>query len=129
MIGIFNLARPLLFLMEMKQNPGSPSPIRPEASSLTETQTETRTSLEWMTPWRVIVWDDPVNLMAYVVFIFRSLFGFSPSQAEKLMLEVHTKGKAVVWTGPQEQAEMYLTRLHCAQLKATLERESPPHSS
>ena len=54
--------------------------------------------------WNVIVWDDPVNLMSYVVLIFKKLFGFSTEKATKLMLQVHNEGKAIVTTAPRERA-------------------------
>ena len=72
--------------------------------------------------WDVIVWDDPVNLMSYVVWVFRSLFGYPEPTATKLMLQVHNEGRAVVDSGPREQAEMSAFRLHHHGLWATLER-------
>lgn len=72
--------------------------------------------------WDVIVWDDPVNLMSYVVWVFRTLFGYPKATATKLMLQVHNDGKAVVDSGPREQAEMSAFRLHHHGLWATLER-------
>lgn len=75
-------------------------------------------------PWDVIVWDDPVNLMSYVVFVFRRVFGFSEDVARKLMLEVHQKGKALVASEPREQAEMYVQQLHGYGLQATMQRST-----
>ncbi|MFA9445239.1 ATP-dependent Clp protease adapter ClpS [Egicoccus sp. AB-alg6-2] len=75
-------------------------------------------------PWDVIVWDDPVNLMSYVVFVFRRVFGFSEDVARKLMLEVHQKGKALVASEPREQAELYVQQLHGYGLQATMQRSS-----
>lgn len=72
--------------------------------------------------WNVVVWNDPVNLMSYVVWVFRTLFGYSGPEATKLMLQVHHEGRAVVHTGPREQAEMSAFRLHHHGLWATLER-------
>ncbi len=57
------------------------------------------------TPWKVIVWNDPVNLMTYVSYVFRSHFGYSRARAEELMLQVHNNGKAIVFTGSREDAE------------------------
>ena len=54
------------------------------------------------TPWVTIVWDDPVNLMSYVTHVFVSYFHYTKSKAEKLMLQVHTTGKAIVSSGPRE---------------------------
>ncbi|MGC8511834.1 MAG: ATP-dependent Clp protease adapter ClpS [Acidimicrobiales bacterium] len=75
-------------------------------------------------PWKVIVWNDPVNLMSYVTFVLQKLFGYSKERAEKLMLDVHHKGKAVVSHGPREKAEMDVFRLHEHGLWATMEHDS-----
>jgi ATP-dependent Clp protease adaptor protein ClpS len=75
-------------------------------------------------PWVVIVWDDPVNLMDYVVFVFQEVFGFGKATATRLMLEVHNLGKSAVYSGPREQAEMFVQRLHGYSLWATMERSS-----
>jgi ATP-dependent Clp protease adaptor protein ClpS len=73
-------------------------------------------------PWQVVVLDDPVNLMEYVSRILIRIFGYSREKADTLMMDVHTKGKAIVWSGGREKAEMYVNQLHSAQLHATLER-------
>ncbi len=73
-------------------------------------------------PWLVIVWDDPVNLMSYVVFVFRKLFGYSTEHATKLMLDVHNKGKAVVSEGSKEKAELDVLGLHKHGLWATMQQ-------
>jgi ATP-dependent Clp protease adaptor protein ClpS len=75
-------------------------------------------------PWDVIVWDDPVNLMSYVVFVFRRVFGYPEPVARKLMLEVHQLGKALVASEPREQAERYVQELHGYGLQATMQRAS-----
>ena len=62
--------------------------------------------------WDVIVWNDPVNLMTYVVFVFQRVFGFNRELATKLMLEVHNAGKSLVATEPREMAELHLSQLH-----------------
>ena len=72
-------------------------------------------------PWLVIVWNDPVNLMSYVTYVFQKLFGYSKPKAEKLMLDVHQRGRAVVSTGPRERAELDVSRLHHHGLWATME--------
>ncbi len=74
-------------------------------------------------PWVVIVWNDPVNLMSYVTFVFQKLFGYSREKATKLMLDVHHKGKAVVSSGPREKAELDVFRLHEHGLWATMEHD------
>ncbi len=75
-------------------------------------------------PWDVLVWDDPVNLMSYVVFVFRQVFGFSDEVAHKLMLEVHERGRALVASEPREQAERYVQQLHGFGLHATMQRST-----
>jgi ATP-dependent Clp protease adaptor protein ClpS len=73
-------------------------------------------------PWLVIVWNDPINLMSYVTFVFQKLFGYSHQKATKLMLDVHHKGKAVVSSGSRERAEADTFRLHAHGLWATMEK-------
>ncbi len=75
-------------------------------------------------PWKVIVWNDPINLMSYVAFVFRKLFGFTKEKADKLMLQVHHEGKAVVASGTKERAELDVFRLHEHGLWATMEQDS-----
>jgi ATP-dependent Clp protease adaptor protein ClpS len=74
-------------------------------------------------PWVVIVWNDPVNLMSYVTFVFQKLFGYSKEKATRLMLDVHEKGKAVVSSGPREKAELDVFRLHEHGLWATMQHD------
>ena len=74
-------------------------------------------------PWIVIVWNDPINLMSYVTFVFQKLFGYSKHKAEKLMMDVHVKGRAVVSSGPREQAELDVFRLHEHGLWATMQHD------
>lgn len=73
-------------------------------------------------PWKVIVWNDPVNLMSYVTYVFRSYFGFTASVAHKLMLQVHHEGKAVVANGSKEEAERHVAAMHGFGLWATYEQ-------
>jgi ATP-dependent Clp protease adaptor protein ClpS len=75
-------------------------------------------------PWLVIVWNDPVNLMSYVVFVFQKLFGYSREKATRLMMQVHQEGKAVVSDGNREKAEADVARLHAHGLWATMEHPS-----
>ncbi|HEY1466483.1 MAG TPA: ATP-dependent Clp protease adapter ClpS [Acidimicrobiales bacterium] len=72
-------------------------------------------------PWLVIVWNDPINLMSFVTFVFQKLFGYSKGKATKLMLDVHQKGRAVVSSGTRERAELDVFRLHEHGLWATME--------
>lgn len=75
-------------------------------------------------PWIVLVWNDPINLMSYVSFVFRKLFGYSKEKADELMLDVHEKGRAVVSNGPREKAEIDVFRLHEHGLWATMQQDS-----
>ena len=72
--------------------------------------------------WLVVVWNDPITLMSYVVLVLRRLFGYDQQTATRLMLQVHNEGRAVVATQPREQAEISVTQLHAFGLQATLAR-------
>ncbi|QXC63530.1 ATP-dependent Clp protease adapter ClpS [Aquihabitans sp. G128] len=74
-------------------------------------------------PWIVLVWNDPINTMEYVALVFRKLFGYSKAKAERLMLDVHEKGRAVVSSGPREKAEIDVFRLHEHGLWATMQQD------
>ena len=76
------------------------------------------------TPWQTVVWNDPVNLMSYVTYVFQALFGYSRDRATRLMLDVHHKGKAVVSSGPREKAELDVFRLHEHGLWATMQHDA-----
>ena len=73
-------------------------------------------------PWVVIVWNDPINLMDYVTFVFQKLFGYPLAKAEKLMMDVHEQGHAVVAQGPREQMELHAQAMHDYGLWATVRR-------
>lgn len=87
----------------------------------TDAQPDVRSRTETLRPWNVVVWDDPINLMSYVVYVFQKLFGFNDSVANTKMLEVHNDGRSVVASVERERAEFYVTRLHAYGLQATLE--------
>ena len=74
-------------------------------------------------PWIVLVWNDPVNLMSYVTYVFQKLFGYPRAHAEKLMMDVHTLGRAVVATGAKEKCELDVARLHAHGLWATMQQD------
>ncbi len=74
-------------------------------------------------PWVVLVWNDPINLMSYVKYVFQKLFGYSVDKATALMLDVHEKGRAVVSSGPREKAEIDVFRLHEHGLWATMQQD------
>ena len=73
--------------------------------------------------WLVIVWNDPINLMSYVTYVFQKLFGYPRQKAERLMLQVHEEGKAVVSSGSREHAEADTARLHAHGLWATMQQD------
>jgi len=76
------------------------------------------------TPWITLVWNDPVNLMSYVTYVFSSYFGYSREKSERLMLDVHTKGRAVVSTGPREKMEIDTEALQGYGLWATFQKDT-----
>jgi ATP-dependent Clp protease adaptor protein ClpS len=71
-------------------------------------------------PWVTLVWNDPVNLMTYVSYVFRSYFGYPKAEADRLMLQVHNNGRAVVATGPREEMERHVEAMHDYGLWATV---------
>ena len=73
-------------------------------------------------PWVTIVWNDPVNLMSYVTFVFQKYFGYSKSKATKLMMEVHVDGRSVVSTGSREEMERDVQAMHEYGLWATMQK-------
>lgn len=75
--------------------------------------------------WRTIVWDDPVNLMPYVTYVFRSYFGYPREEAERLMLLVHHEGRAVVAEGNREAMERHVQAMHGYGLQASISRVEP----
>ena len=93
---------------------GSTAPIAVERPS-----SDVRPDLPWVT----IVWNDPVNLMSYVTYVFQKYFGYAKAKAEKLMMEVHEDGKSVVSTGSREEMERDVQAMHEYGLWATLEKQ------
>jgi ATP-dependent Clp protease adaptor protein ClpS len=89
-----------------------------DAGTLERTGTEE--ALELGSPWVTIVWNDPVNLMSYVTYVFESYFGFPRPEAERRMMLVHTEGRAVVATGTREEMERHVEAMHDYGLWATL---------
>ena len=74
-------------------------------------------------PWITVVWNDPINLMTYVTYVFQTYFGYSKEKAEALMLDVHNKGKAVVSAGSREEMERDVAALHAYGLWATMAKD------
>lgn len=90
------------------------------AETSADTRVRERSALA--TPWVTIVHNDPVNLMSYVTFVFTSYFGHPPAEAERLMLQVHLTGRAVVATGSREEMERHVEAMHGYGLWATLQK-------
>lgn len=88
----------------------------------TREETDVREAVSFDIPWMTIVWNDPVNLMSYVEYVFRTYFGFSRRKAGRLMLQVHNEGRAVVATGNREEMERHVEAMHGYGLWATLEK-------
>lgn len=83
---------------------------------------EARSEEDLDLPWQVVVHNDPVNLMSYVTMVFQRVFGYPREKAERHMLEVHHKGRSILWSGMRERAELYVQQLHGYLLLATLEK-------
>lgn len=89
-----------------------------------ESETTTRSRISPDVPWQTVVWNDPVNLMSYVTHVFRRYFGYPKPEAERLMLQVHQNGRAIVASGPREQMERHTGEMHEYGLWATVDRAS-----
>ncbi|HLS25823.1 MAG TPA: ATP-dependent Clp protease adapter ClpS [Beutenbergiaceae bacterium] len=94
----------------------------PDIDVAPEVDSDERTELDKV--WRTIVWNDPVNLMSYVTYVFRTYFGYSEQKATTLMLQVHNEGKAVVSSGSREKMEVDVRAMHSYGLWATLDQDS-----
>ena len=100
-----------------------PSPSAPTLEPATIQSPEVDDVVVPDRPWVVIVWNDPINLMSYVTFVFQKLFGYSMEKATELMMDVHEKGRACVFNGTREEAEIHVFRLHEHSLWATMEHD------
>jgi len=87
-------------------------------------QTESKIKNAFEKNWKVIVWNDPVNLMSYVVFVFMRVLAFTKEKATKHMMEVHQQGKSVVATETREKAELYHQQIQAHGLSVTIEQDS-----
>ena len=96
---------------------------RAENSPRQSPDSRTVTALQPAKIWHVVVLNDPVNLMSYVVMVFKRVLGFDETRARKHMLEVHEQGRSVVWTGSREPAEAYAFTLQQWHLTAVLESD------
>ena len=120
-------AKPLRDEVALVQNAViTPFPILENAGATTVDQPtiqhETRSEEDLDLPWQVVVHNDPVNLMSYVTMVFQRVFGYPREKAERHMLEVHHKGRSILWSGMRERAELYVQQLHAYLLLATLEK-------
>lgn len=88
----------------------------------TDTLTRTQESTALDVPWNVIVHDDPVNLVRYVIFVLMKIFGYNEKKSTAMTMEVHHQGRSVVWTGGREKAEFFVQQLQAHQLKSTMEK-------
>ena len=102
-------------ILENMTSPAAPA-ATPVADKLPETLTEPNL------PWMCICWDDPVNLMSYVTYVFQTVLGYSRKRATELMMQVHTEGKAVVSSGERDKVEGDVKKLQTAGLWATMQR-------
>ena len=100
----------------------APVMAMPSAAPVESTDTELHGGID--KPWLTVVWDDPVNLMSYVTFVFQRVFGYSREKAHELMLKVHNDGRAVVSSGSQDKVENDVRKLQEAGLWATMQREA-----
>ena len=96
--------------------------VAPVETTRPEEDVETGSVVVPDKPWVTIVWNDPVNLMSYVAYVFRNYFGYTEEKANELMLAVHHEGKAVVSSGSREQMERHVQAMHEYGLWATLQR-------
>ncbi len=97
--------------------------IRAGPKTSPASETLAHTELELSGRWRVVVLNDPVNLMSYVMLVFKKIFGFNETTARRHMLQVHEQGRSVVWTGLREKAEAYVFTLQQWHLTAVLESD------
>lgn len=96
--------------------------VLPKGATKVREKTETDARTRLAPPWNVIVLNDPVTLMNYVTRVFMRVFGYPEPKSRRLMLEVHERGRSVVWTGAREQAEIYAQKLQGYHLLAKLEQ-------
>ncbi|MEO7006994.1 MAG: ATP-dependent Clp protease adapter ClpS [Terrimesophilobacter sp.] len=94
----------------------------PQTVERTDTRTDSHRVVAPDLPWVTLVWNDPVNLMSYVSYVFRSYFGYPKAEAERLMLQVHNHGRAVVATGPREAMERHVEAMHNYGLMSTVSK-------
>ncbi|TRW44923.1 ATP-dependent Clp protease adapter ClpS [Georgenia yuyongxinii] len=106
-------------------SPAPVAPPRPRTSTAPAEQEATAQAPQAVPEkaWHTVVWDDPVNLMSYVTYVFETYFGYDEPTAARLMMKVHTQGRAVVSHGPREKMEVDVQAMHSYGLWATLEQD------
>jgi ATP-dependent Clp protease adaptor protein ClpS len=124
MLAFLMSLRPQWVGAEVAQDFGSATPGSAVRAAIQEPtiEQETKTEQNVDLPWLVVVHNDPINLMTYVTMVFQRVFGYPREKAEQHMLEVHQKGRSILWSGMRERAELYVQQLHGYLLLATLER-------
>ena len=111
-------SRPVTFLPPKLVRLSGSGPGAPDV--VIEPDVQVEESLD--SPWNVVVHNDPINLMDYVTKVFMRVFGYSKEKADVHMMEVHQRGKSILWTGARERAEFFVEQLHVHLLMATIER-------
>ncbi len=127
MLAFYMSGKPLWNEVAIAQNAAgitfsAPKNAGPSTIGEPTIERETRTEEDVDLPWQVVVHNDPVNLMSYVTMVFQRVFGYPREKAERHMLEVHHKGRSILWSGMRERAELYVQQLHGHLLLATLEK-------
>ncbi len=120
MVGVAQLVERWLVEPDVAGSSPVAHPTMNETGTLEETILDEQLLLG--EPWVTLVWNDPVNLMSYVSYVFRSYFGFSAAEADRRMLQVHNDGRAVVATGTREEMERHVEAMHDFGLWATLQK-------
>jgi ATP-dependent Clp protease adaptor protein ClpS len=126
MLAFFMSVEPFAAEVAIPLIPGvlRPKSAGPSTIGTPTIEKEPRAEEELDLPWHVVVHNDPVNLMSYVTMVFQRVFGYPRDRAERHMLEVHQKGRSILWSGMRERAELYVQQLHGYLLLATIEKVS-----
>ena len=126
MLAFFMNAEPLAAEVAVPLIPDlvRPKSAGPSTIGAPTIEKETRAEEALDLAWYVVVHNDPVNLMSYVTMVFQRVFGYPRDKAERHMLEVHQKGRSILWSGMRERAELYVQQLHGYLLLATIEKVS-----
>jgi len=99
-----------------------PTMTKPGTETSPDIDVEDKLKEAFARGWSVIVWNDPVNLMDYVVYVFKTVLKMNEEDASRHMWEVHQKGKSSVARETQEKSELIVHRLRGFGLNATMEQ-------